>query len=134
MNKFLVFLGKLLSKISKAFNLGGGSTWPGHIALKLNKNFISDILKNSKTKIILVAGTNGKTTTSKLTKAILEEDNKSVLLNDSGANLLNGLASSLISNSNSLGRLNKDFAIFEVVVMKEKDANIAFGEKVLISK
>src|SRR3989344_1828037 len=47
MNFLLVFLGKLLSLFAKTFNIGHGSTWPGHVALKINKNFISDLLNSN---------------------------------------------------------------------------------------
>ncbi|MFA6390871.1 MAG: DUF1727 domain-containing protein, partial [Patescibacteria group bacterium] len=62
MNTFLIILGKLIIKTSKLFSFGSGSTWPGHIALKLNSKFIEEIIyKNKKLKIIVIAGTNGKT-------------------------------------------------------------------------
>src|SRR5713226_3389703 len=96
----LITLGKAISKISLALNRGNGSTWPGHIALKGNKNFIKDILSNSNTKIIIVAGTNGKTTTSGLIRTGVEKNDKSVIQNDSGANLLNGVASTILLNTN----------------------------------
>lgn len=115
MNFLIIFLGKLISKISLLLNLGNGSTWPGHIALKLNKDFVKDNLKNnSKTKIILIVGTNGKTTTSKLIRTILKNEGKTFLHNKSGANLLNGIASSIVISSNLLGHFDKDFAIFEI--------------------
>jgi len=114
MNIFLILLGKLLSIISRFLNVGSGSTWPGHIALNINKNFIKDILKNSKVKIILIAGTNGKTTTAKLIKEILEKDGKKIIQNQAGANLLNGIASSLLLRSSILCKVNYNFAIFEV--------------------
>lgn len=114
MNFSIILLGKLFSKLITLFNLGGGATWPGHIALILNENFIKEILKNSETKIILVAGTNGKTTTSKIIQHILKSDNRTTLHNASGANLLNGIASTLILNSNFFGKIGKDFAVLEV--------------------
>jgi len=115
MTNFLIILfGKLFSFLSKRANLGHGSTWPGHIALKLNPQFINQLLRNSNTQIILVTGTNGKTTTAKLLQTILESNGRKVILNSSGANLLNGIASSLILSSNLNGKLSKDFAIFEV--------------------
>lgn len=114
MNFFIVLFGKILSKLIVLLNLGGGATWPGHIALVLNPKFIREILRGSKTKIILVAGTNGKTTTSKLIQHILETSGETTLHNASGANLINGIASSLILDSNLLGRMNKNFAILEV--------------------
>ena len=114
MNFLILFLGKSISKISTILNLGNGSTWPGHIALSLNPNFVNQILKKSQTKIILVTGTNGKTTTAKLLQTIFEGNGQKVFLNSSGANLLNGIASSIILKSNITGGLNFDFAIFEV--------------------
>ena len=71
MNLFLILFGKIFVFLSSFLNLGSGSTWPGHIALSINKNFLKDTLTKRKFKIILVAGTNGKTTTGKLIKEIL---------------------------------------------------------------
>ncbi len=114
LNLFIILFGKTLSKLFRLLNLGDGSTWPGHIALTLNKNFIKQILNSSKTKTIIIAGTNGKTTTASLLRTVLKTNGKKVFLNKSGANLLNGIASSLIINSDMSGRLNYDFAIFEL--------------------
>lgn len=116
MNILLILLGKAIGLISKTFNLGSGSTWPGHIALNLNKNFIRDVLttNDQKPKTILIAGTNGKTTTGKMIQIILEKAGKKVFQNQAGANLLNGIASSLIQYCNKRGGLNYDYAIFEV--------------------
>ncbi len=114
MNLLAILLGQFISFISRSFNLGNGSTWPGHLALKLNHHFISSLLKNSKTQIVLIAGTNGKTTTSLLIKTILESNGKTTIHNSSGANLLNGIASALVLQSSWTGKLNTDYAIFEV--------------------
>ncbi|MBI4084273.1 MAG: DUF1727 domain-containing protein [Candidatus Levybacteria bacterium] len=113
-NLFLIVLGKMLSFAIQSLNLGNGSTWPGHIALLVNKNFIQDMLRGSKVKIVIVAGTNGKTTTTKMIRTILEASGKTVLQNHSGANLLNGIASSLLLHSNILSTINADYAIFEI--------------------
>lgn len=131
-----------MSYVARKSGQGYGSTWPGHIALKLNKNFIRDVLKknqmSSRTierdlkgtsprhladqnnkqegnlRVILIAGTNGKTTTTKLIKYILEKNGLRVFQNESGANLLNGVASTLIKYSNNFGKLTYDVALFEI--------------------
>lgn len=116
-NSLSVTFGKLLILLSNTFNLGSGSTWPGHIALKLNPNFIKQALsshpKGAKLKVIIIAGTNGKTTTGKLITEILRTDDKTVIENPAGANLLNGLASTLIRGANLNGKLTQDYLIFE---------------------
>jgi len=114
MNLILILIGKLIINISKVFNFGSGSTWPGHIALTINNKFIENVIDNNKDlKIIVIAGTNGKTTSTALLKFILEKSGKKVLTNNEGANLLNGVASTIIKNSNLLSKLKFDFAIFE---------------------
>lgn len=113
-NQSFIILGKTISKISQTLNRGNGSTWPGHIALKGNKNFIRDILTASKTKVIIVAGTNGKTTTARLIRKGLEQAGKTIMQNESGANLLNGVASTILLNTTTQGKLTQDYAIFEV--------------------
>lgn len=113
-NNVLITAGKLLSNLSLTLNLGSGSTWPGHLALKVNKHFIKDLLKKSHIKVVLIAGTNGKTTTSTLITHILEKNGKKVIQNSSGANLLNGIASTLLLQTDSTGNLDADYAIFEV--------------------
>lgn len=113
-NILLIFIGKLIITLSQKLNLGGGSTWPGHVALSDNKHFIRDILKKSETKIIIVAGTNGKTTTGKLIHTILEQNGKKVFRNTAGANLLNGVASTLIAHVSIDGSLPYDYAVLEI--------------------
>jgi len=114
MNLILIIFGKLIIKISQLLNLGSGSTWPGHIALMLNDKFIEQIIdKNKGLKIIVIAGTNGKTTSTALLKFILQKSGKRIFTNSEGANLLNGVASSVIKSSNLFSQLKYDFAIFE---------------------
>ena len=115
MNVLLILFGKLLSMMSRFLNVGSGSTWPGHVALSLNKNFIKELIKaNPQLKIILIAGTNGKTTTGKLIQTILGKAGYRVFQNEAGANLLNGIASSLLLHSSILSTINYNYAIFEV--------------------
>ena len=113
-NALIIFICKIISWISQIFNLGSGSTWPGHLALMINDKFIENVVnKNKNLKIIVIAGTNGKTTSTALLKFILQKSGKRIFTNSEGANLLNGVASSIIKNSNIFSQLKYDFAIFE---------------------
>jgi len=106
--------GKAVSRIS-TLTKRSGSTWPGHVALKIDTNLISNILKlNPQLSIILVAGTNGKTTTTKLIEDVLVTQGQKVFRNDSGANLLNGITSTFIKHSKLNGKINYDTAVFEI--------------------
>ena len=125
LNTCLIIIGKLIALISRVLNRGSGSTWPGHIALSLNKNFIKDIQKKSEIKIVFVVGTNGKTTTGRILTTILRENRQKVIQNTSGANLVNGIASTLLAHADFTGKVDADIAIFEIdentlpVILKE---------------
>lgn len=114
MQQIPILAGKSVSKITKVLNRSG-STWPGHVALKLDRKIIRNILhKNPNLKLILIAGTNGKTTTAKFIQEALESQGLKVFRNAAGANLLNGLTSSLIKHANLNGKIDFDVAVFEI--------------------
>ncbi len=115
LNFILILAGKTVLFLSKKFKLGSGSTWPGHVAMETNPKFIKEIIANNPhLRVVIVAGTNGKTTTSKILKHILSTSGLRVFQNEAGANLLNGIASTIISYSDLFGRIKYDVAIFEV--------------------
>lgn len=113
MNLPLIWFSKLVLIFSRFSGLGAGSTWPGHLTLAINSSFLREFRKEFKGKIIIIAGTNGKTTTSKIIRTILTASDQKVIHNQAGANLLNGVASAIIESSNLVGKLPK-IAIFEV--------------------
>ena len=126
MNLILILLGKIILFLSRTSNLGSGSTWPGHVAMETNPKFVRQVLKrNPNLKVIIIAGTNGKTTTSLMLQKILEQGGLKVFRNEAGANLLNGIASNIVANINLTGRLNFDVAIFEV---DERNVELALKE------
>lgn len=98
----------------KSFNLGAGFTWPGHIALKIYPDILSSKKIRFKKGVIFVTGTNGKTTTSKIISHVLEKNKYKVLNNTSGANLENGVVSSILLKMNLFGKTNCDFGVFEI--------------------
>ncbi len=109
-----ITLAKLLNKVINTLKLGSGYTWPGHLALNLH----SDLLKESKLfpkkGLIYISATNGKTTTTKLVSHILNKTGHSLVTNISGANLLNGIASALLLDTDSMGNAQSDYGVFEV--------------------
>jgi lipid II isoglutaminyl synthase (glutamine-hydrolysing) len=110
---FAIFVAKISTIGIQLFQLGAGATWPGEIALKLRPNLLKSFAKQPVT-MILVAGTNGKTTTVKMLETIIKAQKMKVKHNDSGANLENGLLACLLNNSDWLGKLKSDIYLFEV--------------------
>lgn len=100
----------LLCSIAKS----RGSTAPGNIALKICPDFIDRMSSQIRKKIIIVCGTNGKTTTNNLINSILAKAGHKTVCNNVGANMLGGVAASFAKQANLLGVLNADYATLEV--------------------
>lgn len=104
----------IISKLAGFFLrlLGRGSTMPGAIAYKLNKN-ITKSFKLPKT-VIAVTGSAGKGSTSKVIVSTLESTNKKVVYNKSGSNMLPGIISLLLENCDLKGNIKADALVVEV--------------------
>ncbi len=109
-----VLLAKLTSLFIKLLGLGAGATWPGEIALTVAPDIASSFARQLRKGCILIAGTNGKTTTSLMLTKILTQAGNRVVHNASGANLLNGVVSSFIGASDWIGNIDADYGVFEV--------------------
>ncbi len=105
---------KTVTFLVRLFRLGAASVLPGEIARRLQPQLLQLLSFQVKRGVILVAGTNGKTTTSLLLKTMLENQGWRVAHNTAGANLENGLMTALLENTNIVGKLDADFAILEV--------------------
>jgi UDP-N-acetylmuramyl tripeptide synthase len=98
----------------RSLRLGAASVLPGSIARRIEPRLLQLLSQQVKNGVILVAGTNGKTTTSLLLCTILERKGYRIAHNSTGANLENGLMTALLENTNLVGTLNVDYAILEV--------------------
>ena len=89
----------------------GGTAVPGIVGLKLSKNILTAVSRGM--KIVIVTGTNGKTTTCNMIEHALTSAGHDCLLNKSGANLLHGIASDLICSTDWRGRPLHEYAVLE---------------------
>ena len=107
-----ILVGKTIALINKITG-SGATAAPGLYALKVDKNIVKKLSKNISGGNILISGTNGKTTTSRLIANVLSKKYK-LIHNRQGSNLLRGLASTLISQSSILGKIEADIALWEI--------------------
>lgn len=107
-------LGVLACKAARAslrVAKSGGTTLPGRAAMFFDKNILADVSHNM--DIIVVTGTNGKTTTCNMLEQALSSTGVDVLANKSGANLLKGVTAEFCANANWRGVPKKKYAIIE---------------------
>jgi UDP-N-acetylmuramyl tripeptide synthase len=107
---FATFIGKTVYRIEKLLKMGG-STLPGGIVLKLFPKYLYKI-KFPET-IIMVTGSCGKGSTTKLISNILRENNMTVCTNSNGANLIEGITTTIILNVKGK-KIKEDALVLEV--------------------
>ena len=103
-SKITIFLTKTILK--------GGTTFPGKVALKIDRNILKKVSQGY--KVVLVTGTNGKTTTTSMIYNIAKEDGKKVITNNTGANLFPGIVTTFIDNYKFFSKTEDAYAIIEV--------------------
>lgn len=89
----------------------GGTALPGKAAMVFDKKILETTSKGM--DIIVVTGTNGKTTTASMLEHAMTKAGRDTLANKSGANLLSGITAEFTANADFLGRPKKKYAIIE---------------------
>lgn len=113
MSKQLVtILGKTVKKIAGI--RGGGSALPGLVVERIDPDFIKSTLSNLPSGIVVISGTNGKTTTTKMVVELLEGQGLKVFTNKTGSNFTRGIAAALLGEIDIKGDLNADIAVLEL--------------------
>src|SRR6185503_19170453 len=98
---------------SRAFGTGGGTTMPGVVARRIAPDALRRLSAALPQGVVLVGGTNGKTTTTRMLAAILAADGRRVLHNRAGANLVSGLTATALAGSSFAGRPRGEIGLFE---------------------
>jgi UDP-N-acetylmuramyl tripeptide synthase len=112
LRKQTVRVGKL---VKKAMRLrGGGSALPGLVVEKMSPRFLTQTLGQLSKGVVVVTGTNGKTTTTKIVVELLRAHGMKVFTNPSGSNFTRGIVASLLDHIDNDGRLDADIAVVEL--------------------
>jgi len=111
-NSYTTLLGKAVRKIAQM--RGGGSALPGLFVEKIDPDFISRTLAQLPDGVVVVSGTNGKTTTTKMVVELLESQGLRVFTNRTGSNFTRGVAASLLGEVDTKGNLAADIAVLEL--------------------
>lgn len=109
-----IALGKMTATLSRRLQQGGGTTMPGRVARAVEPKVVPLLSHRLRRGTVIVAGTNGKTTTSRLLAHILSTIGHRPVHNRAGANLAAGIASALVEHANVWGRPAGDIGVFEV--------------------
>ncbi len=97
--------GKTARFLSRALGRGGGTTLPGYLAGRIDPGLLPGLARGIPNGCVLVTGTNGKTTTTRILAGAMRGAGREVITNPEGSNLLPGIATALLIHTDRWGRL-----------------------------
>lgn len=113
-SKLAIKCAKGTSSLIKKLNRGSGVTLPGYVARLIDPDILKELSSQIREKTLVTMGTNGKTTTNAILYKALKAEGKSVIINRTGANMLNGIISAFVLATDRHGQLDADYACIEV--------------------
>ncbi|NLS10798.1 DUF1727 domain-containing protein [Nesterenkonia sp. MY13] len=93
---------------------GSGSAFPGLVVERLDPQFLARTLAQLPRGVVVVSGTNGKTTTTKMVVELLRGQGLKVFTNRSGSNFTRGVVASILGEVGISGKLDADIAVLEL--------------------
>lgn len=120
-------LARAVGALSRRTGRGGGTTLPGKLLLRLDDAALSALALRLPEGAIVVSATNGKTTTCALAARVLGEG-RTLAHNGAGANLLSGVAATLLAAHRAdMALLEVDEAALPEVVRRVAPRVLALG-------
>ena len=133
MKKIKVFFAVLACKMARTTIrlLGrGGTDLPGRIALKICPDLLRELAKTVTT--VIVTGTNGKTTTSRMIEQAFIDSGISYFANKTGANLISGITAEFAVHSTLSGKCRSPWAVIESDEAAFKQVGRALNPKAVV--
>lgn len=109
-----VALGRVVRVAARLRRRGGGSAVPGLVVNRVAPGFLGGVLASFPHGLVVVSGSSGKSTTTKMLVAVLEAHGERVFTNPSTANISQGLTSALLERASLTGRVDADLAVLEM--------------------
>jgi lipid II isoglutaminyl synthase (glutamine-hydrolysing) len=106
--------GKLAGVSGRVLGIGGGTSLPGMVARRIDPDVLVSVMGSSAAKKIVITGSNGKTTTSRMIAEMAKESGHRLSQNRAGSNLVQGVTSVAVNFANVFGKLDSDVLVFEI--------------------
>lgn len=135
-----ILVGRLVRFAARLRKPGGGSAVPGLIVNRIAPGYLKRTLSGFPQGLVVVSGSSGKSTTTKMLVAILRAHGVDVFTNPSTANISQGLTSALLERADWQGRVPGDMAVLEMdeghgaLVMQGVDARAVALTNVMVDQ
>ncbi len=114
MTPLVILIARFAGFTARLTGRGSGSALPGLIVEKIQPTLLEKSLLALPQGVVLITGTNGKTTTTKMVVELLEQTGLRVLTNNSGSNFTRGLLAMIVRHASLGGKLDYDIAVLEL--------------------
>lgn len=104
---------KLTGGTIRRFGRGGGTAAPGLVAERIDPGLLTKLSGQLSQGAMIVAGTNGKTTTTRMIADIVQANGWKTVHNRSGSNLVRGVVAAFVDHSSVTGRIGADVGVIE---------------------
>jgi UDP-N-acetylmuramyl tripeptide synthase len=122
-----ILAARTVARLSRLAGAGGGTTLPGKLLWKLDPGAIDRLAARLPLGSVLISATNGKTTTAAMAAEILSPKFQ-LAHNRSGANLISGIASTLLADrEGELGLFEVDEGALPEVARRVRPRAICLG-------
>lgn len=108
-----LLIGKIIIKISRMAG-HSGTALAGKVMETINPRLLKNLSRQLEGGVVVVTGTNGKTTTTKMIVELLESQGVKVFTNKSGSNFTRGILSAMADKATGLGKLEFNMAVLEL--------------------
>jgi lipid II isoglutaminyl synthase (glutamine-hydrolysing) len=106
--------GKAASRASRVLRFGGGTSFPGKLARRIDPDVLQKIATANSARKVIITGSNGKTTTCRMLAALAQAGGLKVTQNRSGSNLVQGVISAAVRGTDLRGRMDASLLLLEV--------------------
>ncbi len=105
---------KTAGAASRILKFGGGTSYPGKIARRIDPDVLAKIAAASDARTAIITGSNGKTTSCRMLAALAHAGEVRVAQNRSGSNLVPGVIAAAVRGTNLRGRMDAQLLLLEV--------------------
>ncbi len=109
-----ILIGRMVRLVARIRKPGGGSAIPGLIVNRIAPGYLANALSKFPDGLVMISGSAGKSTITKMVVAILGAHGVKVFTNPSTANITQGLTSALLERSDLRGRVPETMAVLEL--------------------
>ena len=109
-----LFAGRVAAGLSRRLRRGGGTVIAGHVVPRIDPSALATVTRRLPLGSVLVSGTNGKTTTTRLISHVARGAGARPMHNRAGANLVTGLVTAVVQQTGLDGRPRAEVGLFEV--------------------